>query len=506
MVVPTTVQRRFIAAGVAMFTLAALAVLFFLPSSEVAAQQNCIVDFSLPSGTYAMLAPGESATFSYTVEVTAYDMQAIGVEVITGQTSGLGVSVQPAFTNVAGIDPEVSQTYPVFGRITVTVPEAFLPGSYSVSGIAAVANCTGVVHNGDSTNYVNSSSALHLTIDVERPLPSPTPEPEPTRTPIPPPAVCEPGFSLAGRSFDAEPGERISVPFEASVAVRRVSEVVLTAVSDHEGGIAVAFEPGGQTFGFDPLPSETVFQTFSGTVHLDIPADQQPGTHGVNGLYIQASCQGVDSFGSATSFRSQSEALSITVRLASPTATPEPTSTNTAIPSPTATVTATVTATATARPSRTPTPGSTATATATARPTGTSTPTVTPDPSATPSVTPSGTPTVTQTNTAELTATPRSIVREPVLTQTPSASTPDAPVTATAGDDPAAAPVEPSSTPESDNEQMASASLTWQESRALFAEQESESGWGKPLAVILAAALIAAGSAGVWHTRFRGAA
>ena len=485
-----------------MLLLAALAVLLVASPRDVVAQQLCSVEFSLPAGAYAELAPGESVMFSYSAEVTAYDMREINVEVLTGPSSGLIVSVRPSFTNVTGIQPDVAQIYPVFGGITVTVPESLPAGTYSVSGVGAIATCTTTDQNNNTVTQVSRSPAQHLTIDVLRPLPTPTMLPEPTSTPVPPPAVCMPGFSLASSSFDAEPGERISVPFEATVAVRRVSEVILTLVSEHQGGIAVSFDPGGQTFGFDPLPAETVFRTFSGTIQLDTPADQQPGTYGVNGLYLQADCQGVDTTGSPTAFQTRSDAQRISVRLTAPTATPEPTSTNTPVPSPTATVTAT--ATATARPSATPTATPGNNATATARATATATPTARPTSTADPAATP--TRTTTATATVDPTATPRSIVRPSGITPVPTMTIPGASPTATEDGGTTASPVEPADTPRPDepgDEQMASTSLSWQESRAMFAAEESETGWGKPLAAILAAILIAAGSAGVWHTRYR---
>lgn len=496
-------RRAVLSAGATVLAVLALATVFWTTPQDTMAQAACDVTFSLPSGTSAELRPGESAVFSYSASVTAAGIDEIDVEVVAGTTSGLAVSIQPAVTSVSDVQRNTVQTYPVFGSITVSVPQGFAPGIYSVSGIGAIATCSIVTPNG-SSSMMARSSAQHLTITVQQPLPTPTPVPEPTSTPIPPPAVCEPGFALSTTSISGRPGDRVTVSYEATIAVRRLTQVTLTLVSDYGGPITVTFDPGGQTFGFDPVPNDVVVRSFSGTVVLDVPGSVGGGSQSVGGLFVQASCQGIDASGSPTSFQTRSTASTITVQIASPTATPQPTATST--PSPTATTTATPTITPTAPPTTTPTttptitptttPATTATATVTTTPTGTPTATVSP----TPRVPPTRTPTPSPTNTPEPTATPRSIVRPPVLSQTPTA-TADAP-SATAPD----TPVSPTdtSTPADGDDQEAFASLRWQESRALFADEEDDTDLTRPIIGLLAALMIAGGAAGAWYSRGKG--
>jgi hypothetical protein len=493
-------RRRAVSSiGVSALAVLAMATIFWATPQDTAAQAACDVNFSLPAGSTAELRPGESATFSYAASVTAAGIDEIDIEVVAGTTSGLAVAIQPAFTSVSGVNRNTLQTYPVFGAITVTVPQGFAAGTYSVSGIGAIATCSIVTPNGNSTMMARSS-AQHLAITVLPPIPTPTPVPEPTNTPIPPPAICEPGFSLSTSSVNGRPGEQYTVSYEATVAARRLSQVTLTLVSEYGGPIAVSFEPNGQTFGFDPIPNDVVVRSFSGTVVLDVPGSIAGGTQSVGALYVQASCQGVDASGSPTTFQTTSAASTITVQITAPTATPQPTNT----PAPTATATVTPTTIPTASPTQTPTSTSTPTTTPTTTPTGTVTPTTTPTgtPEATASPTqrvpPTRTSTPSPTATPEPTATPRSIVRPPVVSPT---STPTVDTAPTTGQDTTTAVPTDTAIPADDNDATAAASLSWQESRALFASEEDDTDLTRPIIGLLAALMIAGGSAGAWYSR-----
>lgn len=477
---------------------------------SVAAAPACFVDLALPAGSSAQLAPGESATFSYAVTVTAEEVREINVDVLAGSTSGLVVAIQPASATIPVSQPGVRQNYPVFGGITVTVPQGFAPGTYSVSAIGAYVTCAVITRDG-TTPVTTRSEAREITITVAVPQPTPTPEPAPTSTPVPPPAICEPGFSLLGDvTLETTPGNRLTAQFEASVVVRRISQVTLRVSSSYQGAMNVSLSPSQNSYSFESLPADTVLRTFSGTVTIDVPANQPPGTYTISGLQASATCQGVDAAGAPTTFGADSSPASISVRVWPLTPTQTPTSTATATA--TATVTSSPTATATVTPTASPTPSASPTVTATGTPattptpTGTITPTPTPTGTITPTATPTSTPTPLPTSTQPPTSTPRSIVRSPVASVAGS----DAPAaTATPDGPPATSTIETSEAAPTDTvapaepEGNGAMVLDWRESRELFADQSQTTGWLKLLAGVLAALLLAGGSAGAWHARNR---
>ena len=490
----------------ALIAATALAVVGVRSPSSVFAQPICLIEFSLPSGSSAQIQPGNSFTFPFSVSVRSQDVQEISVQVTFGPTSGLLVAVQPEFTSFSNLPVGAPQTNQIFGGITVSVPGSFAPGNYTVSGIGAIATCRATDAQGNVSTLTPRTSAEHLVITVPAPLPTPTPQPEPTSTPIPPPAICEPGFSFIGSSsLEASAGDEIVIPFEASVVVRRVTQVTLTAVTTYQGAMQVTIDPASSNFTFDPLPADTVLRTFTGNVRISVPANQPPGTYGINGFLAQATCQGVDTAGSPTTFQASSGASNITVRLLPLTPTPQPASTATTIPSPTpeATMTPTVivtppaTATPTAPPTQSPT--SIPRATATAGVMTTQTPTTSATGTAT--LAPTQTATAGPTSTPDPTATPRSIVRPPLTTATATVSSVEQ--QGTPGQQDAAATNTPTDGTGSANGTAGSTTLVWQESRTLFAEEDTGNDWVWPLAGLLAAMLIAGGAAGVWYSRSR---
>jgi hypothetical protein len=444
--------------------------------SSVAAAPVCAVELSLPAGSAAQLAPGASATFSYTVTVTAEEVREISVDVIAGSTSGLILSIQPASATISVTQPDIRQSYPLFGSITVTVPQDFGPGTYTITGLSSYVGCA--VVTSDGTTMVRTRSAMRemsvsVSVSVIVPRPTATPVPLPTNTPVPAPVTCEAGFALLDdATLEALPGNRLTVPFEASVIVRRVSQVSLRVVSTYQGAMRVSVEPSQRTYSFELLSTDAVLRTFTGTITIDVPTSQPAGSYLIADLYARASCQSVDAVGSPTSFGSDSATESIVVRLWPPT--PGPTRT----PAPT--------------PTRTPTPSPTATMTVT--------PTPSPVPSQTPTVTPTRTP--SPTNTQAPSPTPRSIVRLPLTSVTETGE--PAAMTAVVAT-PSSTEVEAESTgvviPDEDG--SAAMVFEWQANGAFIAEEPQTSGWLKPLAGFLSALLLGAGIAGAWGARGR---
>jgi hypothetical protein len=484
----------------ALIAATALSVVGVRSPASVSAQPICLIEFALPSGTSARIQPGNSFTFPFSVTIRSQDVQEISVQVTTGPTSGLAVTIQPEFTSLSNLPVGAPQTNQIFGGITVTVPVSFAPGDYNVSGIGAIATCRATDAQGNVSTQTPRTSAEHLVITVPAPLPTPTPLPEPTSTPIPPPAICEPGFSFIGSSnLEASAGDELVIPFEASVIVRRVAQVTLSVETTYQGSMQIAIDPPSSNFTFDPLPADTVLRTFSGNIIIDVPANQPPGTYGINGFQAQATCQGVDTAGSPTTFQASSGSSNISVRLWPLTPTPRPTSTATAVPSPTATatITPTVTVTPSASPTQSPTGTPATTATATAGVTTTATTVAT----STATLSPTQTPTVGPTSTPEPTATARSIVRPPLTTATTEVSTVEPQDTASPED--AAATDTPDTVAAPAGDASGSTTLVWQESRTLFAREDSGNDWARPLAGLLAALLIAGGAAGAWYSRNR---
>lgn len=471
-----SVIRRGSFAGIAL--LIAALTLFSVSSirpADVSAQIACSVDFSLPGGSSVALYPGESYSFSYSALVSASGISAITVDISTQSISNLIVAIQPSTTSVDGLQQDIPQAVPVFGRIVVSVPESASPGVYQIAGIGATATCS-ASSQGVEYETTARSNQVRITVDVLEPEPTPTPEP----TPIPIPPVCEPGLSIVGENtVNAFPGDQIIVPYEASIVVRRIFDASIQLEARDQGSISVRFEPDNGHFTFDPLPSGTTLRTFTGNVILDIPAAQPPGTYGINGLVALATCQGVDIADDVTTISGTSSNASLSIRLTvPPTATPEPTDTPTPEP----------TSTATTEPAIDPT--STATATAPPAP---STATSVPDASPTPLATSTSTSTATAepSATASPTSTPRSIVRPPVGTIAIGGEV--TPTPTERGD-------EPTSTPD-----LQGVGLLWDENReTIEVEPTEESNWARPLAGSVAFLMIAAGSAGLWYTRLRG--
>ncbi len=463
-----TVFRRAAFVGIALLIAsAALVVMFSVRPVDVSAQMACTVEFSLPGGSRASLQPGESYSFPYSALVSSSGFSDIEVEVATQSIGGLIVAIQPSVTTVGGLDQGIPQAVPVFGRIVVTVPESAAPGTYQVSGVGAIATCSAT---NQGVTYSSTVRSNQMTIVIDVPEPEPTPPPPPTPIPIPP--VCEPGISIIGEdTINAAPGERVVVPYEASIVVRRIFDASVQLEAQDQGLIRVSFEPDSSQFAFDPLPSGTILRTFTGNIILEIPQAQPPGTYGINGLVAMASCQGIDTSDDVITITGTSTNASLTIRLAVPptetppsteTPTPEPTSTATLEPSPTST-SLPATPTVTSAPDASPTPESTPTGTATAAPSATPAPT----------------------------STPRSIVRPPVGTVTVSGE-----VTPT----PTEAAGEPTVTPD-----LQGIGLQWNESREqIEVSPAEESDWMRPLAGGLAALMIAGGGAGFWYSRGRG--
>lgn len=469
-----SVFRRGAFAGLALLLVAvALLAIPGVRPVDVAAQIACDVEFSLPGGNAVRLQPGETHSFSYSVLVSASGVNAVDVEVTTQSIAGLIVAIQPSVTTVDGLQRDIPQAVPVFGRIVVTVPESAAPGTYTIAGVGAVATCYASSQNVDYQTTVRSNQT---SIVVEVPEPEPTPTPSPTPVPIPP--FCEPGISIIGDDvINASPGDRLVVPYEASVVVRRIFDVTVEVMAQDQGSIRVSFEPASGNFTFDPAPSSTTLRTFTGNIIIDIPQAQPPGTYGINGLMATALCYGLDTTDDVTTITGTSTNASLTIRLAvPPTATPPPTETPTPEPTSTATIE----------------PSPTATATATVPPVAaTSTSVPEPSPTATDSPTSTSTATAEASPTASSTPTPRSIVRTPVGTVTVEG---EASVTPTETAEP------PVSTPKLDG-----IGLLWNENRqAIEAEPVEESDWMRPLAGGLAALMIAGGGAGIWFTRGRG--
>lgn len=489
---------RFLACGFGFLVLMSGCALLLLGSQQTAsAAPLCSVEFSLPSGSTAQLLPGESATFSYSAVITAAEVHQIGLQITGGSASGLAVSIQPQSTSFDVGLSRAPQSYPVSGSITVTVPDAAAPGIYTVGGLGAVSTCVTRTGAGPQTS-MGRDFAGEITITVVMPVaPSPTPTPtatpqpastptpEPTSTPIPPPVLCEPALTLTGDSnLEVAPGSQVSVPFEASVVVRRVSQATLMVSSRYHGPLDVAIDPSQSEFSFDPLSSTTALRTFSGAVSISVPAGQPPGSYTIDGFVASAACQGVDQAGSPASFSARSTAANITLRLAAPAATPTSAATYTAIPSATPTVWPSAT------PSGTLTVAPTATQTASDSPTSTRTRTATPTRSPAP-----GTSTALPTSSATPTATQRGIVRSPsaaagettgiVSTAAPTAS------------------VSPAATPQAVVAGVSSGStvLDWTEDREVVASQDEDESYVELIVGAGAVLLIAGGSYGAWRAR-----
>lgn len=490
--------------------LAALAILNWWSPANVSANPVCSIDLTWPGGTVVQLEPGNSYSFPFAANVTTQSVREVAVQIVPGSAPGLIVSAQPEFSTISGLPAGAVQTSTIPGSLTVTVPEAAAGGSYTVAGIGAFASCSTTDAQGSPITMGGRSVGHELIVRVVRPEPTATPQPEPTPTPTPiptpppPPAVCEPGFSLIGATtLEASAGDSVTVAFEASVVVRRVSQMQLEVDTSYQGVMQVSFNPPSASFSFDPLPADSVLRTFSGSVTIDIPEGVSAGSYSIDGLLARATCQGIDVQGSPTTFRAESPADSLTIRVQAATPTVQPTATSTATPAATATTSATVTVSPSATVTTTPTPRPSPTprGTATATPTAT-----TPADNATATSTATdGTPAVDQAATEPPTATPRSIVRPSVTTSPEMASpTPSEPSEGPAAEtDTVVAGVSTDSTAEPAPDTSGASRLIWQESRALYAVESSDGSWGKPVAGVFAALLVAAGTAGTYRSRFR---